>query len=76
MNIELTKAQVSILRHTKHHAAGGFYCGGSPDMDKLVEAGLMEYAGRKSFVPDPYYKLTVAGRVALSKIETPTQETK
>lgn len=76
MNIELTKEQVSILRHTKRHAAGGLYCGGSPDMDKLVEAGLMEYAGRKSFVPDPYYKLTGAGREALSKIETPTQETK
>ena len=73
MNIELTKEQVAILRHTKRHAAGGFYCGGGPDMDKLVEAGLMEYAGMKSFVPDPYYKLTGKGRVALSKIETPKE---
>ena len=57
--------QMDILWHTEHRAAGGLYCGGGPDVDALVEAGLMEYAGRKSFVPDPYYRITAAGREVL-----------
>ena len=61
----LSREQLSILDHTEHRAAGGYYCGGGKDMDALVAAGLMEYAGRKSFVPDPYYKITSAGRAAL-----------
>ena len=61
----LSREQLSILDHTEHRAAGGYYCGGGKDMDALVAAGLMEYAGRKSFVPDPYYKITSAGRSAL-----------
>ena len=35
------------------------------DIDVLVAAGLMEYAGRKSFVPDPYYRITSQGRTVL-----------
>ena len=61
----LTDEQVAILDHTEHWAAHGLFCGGGPDMDALVAAGLMEDAGRKSFVPDPYYRITGAGRVAL-----------
>lgn len=61
----LNREQSEILYHTEHRAAGGFYCGGGKDMDALVAAGLMEYAGRKSFVPDPYYKITSKGRAAL-----------
>lgn len=61
----LTREQISILDHTIHRAAGGYYCGGGKDMDALVAAGLMEYAGRKSFVPDPYYTITGKGRAAL-----------
>jgi hypothetical protein len=61
----LTPIQISILEHTLHRAAGGYYCGGGPDMDALVAAGLMEYAGRKSFVPDPYYTITSKGCEAL-----------
>lgn len=57
--------QREILYHTAHRAAGGYYCGGGKDMDELVSAGLMEYAGRKSFVPAPYYKITSKGRAAL-----------
>jgi len=34
-------------------------------MDALVAEGLMEYAGRKSFVPDPYYRITSKGRTVL-----------
>jgi hypothetical protein len=61
----LSREQLSILDHTEHRAAGGYYCGGGKDMDALVAAGLMEYAGRKSFVPDPYYRITSAGRSAI-----------
>lgn len=61
----LTWGQLDILYHTEHRAAGGYYCGGGKDMDTLVAAGLMEYAGRKSFVPDPYYKITSNGRAVL-----------
>jgi hypothetical protein len=64
-NGDLTRHERDILWHTEHRAAGGFYCGGGPDMDSLVERGLMAYAGRKSFVPDPYYRITSKGREAL-----------
>ena len=61
----LTREQREILYHTEHRAAGGFYCGGGPDMDALVAAGLMQSAGHKSFVPDEYFRITSAGRAAL-----------
>lgn len=65
----LSKNQVEILEHTAHRAAGGFYCGDSQDMQSLVNSGLMTFAGRKNFVPDPYFRLTEAGREALRCIE-------
>lgn len=34
-------------------------------MDELEALGLMQFIGRKSFVPDPYYGITAAGRKAL-----------
>lgn len=55
---DLNKEQIGILEHTKK---GRFFCGESKDMDELVEKGLMEYAGRKPFVRDPYYSLTTRG---------------
>lgn len=61
----VTRQQLEILHHTEHRAAGGFYCGGGKDMDALVAAGLMEYAGRKPFVPDRYYRITSEGRRVL-----------
>lgn len=61
----LTKEHISIMEHTRDRAAGGFYCGGSKEMRELVAAGMMESAGRKSFVPDEYFKLTRKGREAL-----------
>lgn len=63
----LTREQCAILHHTVHRAAGGFYCGGGPDMDVLVARGLMQSAGRKSFVPDEYFRITAAGRTALQQ---------
>lgn len=63
--MELNREQREILEHTVSRAAGGLYCGDGPDMQALVSAGLMEFAGRKSFVPDPYFRITSAGREAL-----------
>ncbi len=63
----LTREQIAILDHAEHRAPGGFYCGGGKDMDALVAAGLMAFAGRKSFVPDPYYRITGKGRAALAQ---------
>lgn len=68
----LTREQRDILHHTVHRAAGGFYCGGGKDMDVLVSRGLMRSAGRKSFVPDEYFAITVAGRVALRESQSAT----
>lgn len=62
----LTREQLSILDHTEHRAARGLYCGDGPDMDRLVELGLMELAGRVKYVPEPYYRITSAGRVRLN----------
>ena len=59
--------QLAILDHTAHRAAGGLYCGDSPDMQELVAAGLMVSAGRKSFVPDEYFGMTGAGREAMKE---------
>lgn len=64
---ELTKEQGNTLHHTVYRAAGGYYCGETKTVRELVEMGLMEYAGRKSFVPDPYFKATAAGREALKE---------
>lgn len=66
--MELSREQIEILDHTEHRGAGRLYCGGSKDIDALVKSGLMEYAGRKSFVPDDYYRITEAGRRALSAL--------
>lgn len=63
--MELNREQREILEHTAKRAAGGLYCGDSPDMQALVSAGLMEFAGRKPFVPDTYFRITSAGREAL-----------
>ncbi len=63
--MNLSREQREILDHTVHRAAQGLFCGDSPDMRSLVAAGLMEEAGRKSFVPDTYFRITCKGREAL-----------
>lgn len=65
----MNNEQREILDHTANRAAGGLYCGGSPDMDWLCEQGLMQFAGKKSFVPDPYYRITPAGKDALKELD-------
>lgn len=61
----LTKKHIDIMEHTLDRAAGGYFCGDSREMQELVADGLMAYAGRKSFVPDPYFQLTEKGRGVL-----------
>jgi hypothetical protein len=61
----LTSEHFDILYHTQYVAAGGLYCGGGKEMDELEAQGLMQFIGRKSFVPDPYYGITAAGRKVL-----------
>ena len=70
MEPKLTKEQASILDHTVHGAAGGLYCGGGRDMDVLVAYGFMVSAGRKSFVPDEYFRITNSGMEALRAIKS------
>lgn len=68
----MNNEQLEILRHTMYHAAGGLYCGDSPDMQELVRLGLMQSAGKKSFVPDEYFRLTKAGVEELVRYENVT----
>jgi len=60
----VSKREFDILDHTINRAANGLYCGDSDEMKRLVQAGLMECAGRKSFVPEPYFRITASGREA------------
>ena len=60
--IELSKEHIEIMEHTATRAAGGIYCGDSREMQDLIIAGLMESAGKYSFVPDEYFKLTSKGK--------------
>lgn len=63
--MKLLPEHLAILAHTNNGAPQGFYCGDSPTMQELVADGLMMYAGKKSFVPDPYFSLTEKGRETL-----------
>lgn len=60
--MQINKEQKLILEHANKN---GRYCGGSKDMTILCENGLMEYIGRLSFVPDPYYKITKKGKILI-----------
>ena len=57
--MRLNDEQLAILEHTLQN---GVFCGGGNDMDVLCEWGYMRYIGTKSFVPDPYYKITAIGK--------------
>ncbi len=63
----MNREQRDIMEHTATRAANGLYCGDSPDMQMLVADGLMVSAGRKSFVPDEYFRLTSKGREVLRR---------
>ena len=70
----LTREQISILDHTEHRAARGLYCGGGPEMDALVAAGLMQSAGRVAWCPDEYFRITGKGRTALRNAQNDRTE--
>ena len=63
--MELTKNQIDILDHTTHRTANGLFCGGSEDMQSLVENGLMYSQGTTGFCPDEYFGITQLGRKEL-----------
>ena len=63
--MELTNEHIEILKHTQKV---GLFCGGSKEMDDLCEVKMMEYVGKKPFVPDPYYRLTKDGISALDDL--------
>jgi len=66
--IKLNKEEKDILKHTLERAANKRFCGGSPDMDSLVDKGLMKDLGKVSFVPDNYYTITQEGEAALKGV--------
>lgn len=68
----MNKNQLDILKHASRRAAQGLFCGDSEDMQELVALGYMEPAGRKSFVPDPYFRLTILG---LARLEATNERT-
>lgn len=51
-----------IMFHTQKNQR---FCGDSQEMQWLCNHGLMEFAYRKTFVPDNYYRLTEKGRKLL-----------
>ncbi len=52
------------MRHTRKSR---FFCGETDGVRSCVEKGWMRYAGRKSFVPDPYFELTSEGESVLTE---------
>lgn len=65
----LNREQIAILDHTEHRAARGLYCGGGKEMNALVALGMMESAGRASWCPDEYFRITGKGRSALRQAQ-------
>jgi len=64
---ELNKEHYAIMDHANSRAAQGHYCGDSKEMQDLVSLGLMKSLGKKSFVPDEYFRITEAGKAELNK---------
>ena len=61
----LDAEQVEILKHAHRPESRGQFVGESPEMDGLVELGLMKDIGKPSWCPDTFYSITEAGRVYL-----------
>ena len=64
--MELTNEHIEILKHTQKV---GLFCGDSKEIDELCEFKMMEYAGKKSFVPDAYYRITSDGISTLEDLK-------
>jgi hypothetical protein len=65
--MKLTDEHVAILKHTETNNTG-YFCGDSSEMQDLVRLGLMKPAGKKPFVPDPYFSLARNWRSKLFKM--------
>lgn len=65
--MELTNEHIAILEHTQKN---GLFCGDSKEMQELCGLKMMEFAGRKSFVPDPYFRLLPDGKSVLTDLAT------
>lgn len=63
--MQLTDEHIEILKHTEKN---GIFCGDSKEMRELCELRMMEFAGRKSFVPDPYFRLMPDGKSTLDDL--------
>lgn len=63
--MDLGREGYEILDHTVNRAAKGLYCGDSPEMQKLVAAGLMESAGKTNWCSDEFFRITGKGREAM-----------
>lgn len=63
--MEMTKEHIGILKHTEKN---GLFCGDSKEMQELCDLKMMEFAGKKSFVPDPYFRLMPDGKSALADL--------
>lgn len=64
--MELTNEHIEILKHTRQN---GLFCGDSKKMQELCGLKMMQYAGQKSFVPDPYYRLMKDGESVLDDLD-------
>ncbi len=69
--MELTKEHLEILKHT---AKNDLFCGDSKEMQELCELKMMEFVGKKSFVPDPYFRLLPDGKSAIDDLEKLAEE--
>lgn len=54
--------QLEILKHANRPESRGQFVGESPEMNGLVELGLMKDIGKPSWCPDTFYEITEAGR--------------
>jgi len=72
--MELNSEHKAIIDHTIYRAANNLYCGGGKHMDELCDAGYMEFAGKTGLCPDPYYRVTAAGRKAVRVEPTPDED--
>lgn len=63
----MTTEELETMRHTATRAARGLCCAPPADMENLVKDGLMEFACKKPFVPEPYYRLTPKGKELLQE---------
>ncbi len=66
--MKISKEGKEIMKHTAMRAANGFFCGSSPDMDTLIEQGLMKFAMKAPFCPDSYYCLTEEGHKEVTRM--------